>query len=392
MYLAFEATKRMGATVSATIAATAPLFSAAGAMLALGEHLTLAILVGTLGTVVGIMVLSWKRQGPTNWALSALLFPIGAAAIRGTNHIVGKFGLEILPSPYFASLVSFTVSFAGAVLIYRYRVGRAIYYGELVGEDLLARCIRPSKSCYEIKRAGGEDALSEVEVLPPTLPTKIVCIGRNYREHAAEMGNVAPESAPLMFFKPPSCLIADGAPIVIPPGTERVDYEGEIALVISETCRKVDAAEAYKYLLGVTAFNDVTARDWQKADKLWTRAKGCDTFGPCGPYIDTSAAEALRLGGERKVPLTVTTRLNGEVVQQGGIDQLTFNFAALISYVSQYMTLEAGDLIATGTPAGVGPVQPGDAVTVELNCGPRLVNPVVAHDDPTLKLSGNGKK
>jgi drug/metabolite transporter (DMT)-like permease len=124
MYLAFEATKRMGATVSATIAATAPLFSAAGAMLALGEHLTLAILAGTLGTVVGIMVLSWKRQGPTNWALSALLFPIGAAAIRGANHIVGKFGLEILPSPYFASLVSFTVSFTGAVLIYRYREGK----------------------------------------------------------------------------------------------------------------------------------------------------------------------------------------------------------------------------------------------------------------------------
>jgi drug/metabolite transporter (DMT)-like permease len=124
MYLAFEATKRMGATVSATIAATAPLFASAGAVLALGEHLTVALLIGTLGTVVGVMVLSWKRQGPTNWALSALLLPIGAAAIRGANHMVGKLGLEILPSPYFASLVSFTVSFTGAILIYRYRVGR----------------------------------------------------------------------------------------------------------------------------------------------------------------------------------------------------------------------------------------------------------------------------
>ena len=124
MYLAFEATKRMGATVSATIAATAPLFASAGAMLALGEHLTVALLTGTLGTVVGVMVLSWKRQGPTTWALSALLLPIGAAAIRGANHMVGKLGLEILPSPYFASLVSFTVSFTGAILIYRYRVGR----------------------------------------------------------------------------------------------------------------------------------------------------------------------------------------------------------------------------------------------------------------------------
>jgi drug/metabolite transporter (DMT)-like permease len=123
MYLAFEATKRMGATVSATIAATAPLFASAGAVLALGEHLTVALLTGTLGTVVGVMVLSGKRQGPTNWALSALLLPIGAASIRGANHMVAKFGLEILPSPYFASLVSFTVSFTGAILIYRYRVG-----------------------------------------------------------------------------------------------------------------------------------------------------------------------------------------------------------------------------------------------------------------------------
>jgi drug/metabolite transporter (DMT)-like permease len=124
MHLAFEATKRMGATVSATISAIAPLFASIGAMLLLEEHLTIALLMGTLGTVVGIMVLSWKRQGPTKWALSALFLPIGAAAIRGTNHIIGKFGLEMLPSPYFASLVSFTVSFTGAILLHRYRVGR----------------------------------------------------------------------------------------------------------------------------------------------------------------------------------------------------------------------------------------------------------------------------
>lgn len=124
LYLAIEATKRMGATVSATISATAPLFASAGAVLALGEHLTIPLLMGTVGTVTGIMVLSWRREGPTNWSLLALLFPIGAATIRGSNFIVGKFGLEILPSPYFASLVSFTVSFCGAVIIYRYRVGR----------------------------------------------------------------------------------------------------------------------------------------------------------------------------------------------------------------------------------------------------------------------------
>jgi drug/metabolite transporter (DMT)-like permease len=124
MALAFEATKRMGATVSATISAIAPLFASIGAMLVLEEHLTIALLMGSLGTVVGIMVLSWKRQGPTKWSLSALFLPIGAAAIRGTNHIIGKFGLEMLPSPYFASLVSFTVSFTGAIILYRYRIGR----------------------------------------------------------------------------------------------------------------------------------------------------------------------------------------------------------------------------------------------------------------------------
>jgi len=123
MYLAFEATKRMGATISATISAIAPLFAAAGAVLFLGENMTYALLMGTLGTVAGIMVLAWRQQGPSNWSLWSLLFPIGAAIIRGTNHNVAKFGLQLLPSPYFASLVSFTVSFIGAVLIYRFRVG-----------------------------------------------------------------------------------------------------------------------------------------------------------------------------------------------------------------------------------------------------------------------------
>ncbi len=124
MTLSFEAIKRMGATVSSTVAATAPLFATAGAVLFLDERITLALLMGTMGTVAGIMVLSWKRKGAHTWALSALFFPIGAAVIRGGNHIIGKFGLEMLPSPYFASLVSFTLSFVGAVMIYRYRTGR----------------------------------------------------------------------------------------------------------------------------------------------------------------------------------------------------------------------------------------------------------------------------
>jgi 2-keto-4-pentenoate hydratase/2-oxohepta-3-ene-1,7-dioic acid hydratase in catechol pathway len=273
--------------------------------------------------------------------------------------------------------------------IYRYRVGRACYYGELVSEKVLERCVRPSPDKFELHRAGVRDLLDAVELLVPTAPSKIVCVGRNYAEHAAEMGNVAPDERPLLFFKPPSCLIPHGAAIVLPRGAERVDYEGEIALVLGKRCQGVDAGEAYGYLLGVTAFNDVTERAWQKRDGQWTVAKGCDTFGPCGPYIDTSPAEALRLGGERRVPLAVTTRVNGELRQHGEIGGMTFNFASLISFISQYMTLEAGDLIATGTPPGVGPLHAGDTVAVELNCGPRLENPVADHGDaPAPQVDG----
>jgi 2-keto-4-pentenoate hydratase/2-oxohepta-3-ene-1,7-dioic acid hydratase in catechol pathway len=268
--------------------------------------------------------------------------------------------------------------------IYRYRIGRSYYYGELVAENTLERCVRPSPHKFELHRTGVQDDLAQVEVLTPTAPSKIICVGRNYAAHAAELGNAAPEERPLLFFKPPSCLVPHGTPIVLPKGYERVDYEGEIALIISERCYRIDAAQAYGYLLGVTAFNDVTERVWQKRDSQWTVGKGCDTFGPCGPYIDTSPAEALRIGGERRVPLAVTTRVNGEERQHGLVRDMLFNFASLISYISQYMTLEAGDLIATGTPEGVGPLRPGDEVAIELNCGPRLVNPVVTFSDAPM--------
>lgn len=260
--------------------------------------------------------------------------------------------------------------------IYRYRLGQAEYYGQEAREGVFKRMVRLSTDKFELKEAGGEDMLDEVELLPPCKPSKIICVGRNYADHAAELGNAPPLERPLLFFKPPSSLIADGESIVMPVGAERVDFEGEIALIISERCFKLDAEEAYSYILGVTALNDVTERTWQKRDGQWTVAKGCDTFCPMGPYIDTSAAEALRIGGERKVPLTVTTKVNGEVRQQGSVRDLTFNFASLVSYCSQYMTLEAGDVIATGTPAGVGPLAAGDEVAVELNCGPRLVSKV----------------
>jgi len=259
--------------------------------------------------------------------------------------------------------------------IYRYSVGNAWYYGELE-DGTMHRCVRFSRDRFEVKRAGGEDDPAQVKPLPPCNPSKIICVGRNYSEHAAEMGNAVPDEDPLIFLKPPSCLVAHGDEIVMPEGAGRVDYEGEIARVIADRCRNVSREQAFEHLLGVTAFNDVTARVWQKGDGQWTRGKGCDTFGPCGPFIDTSAAEALREGGEERVELTVTTTHNGKQVQHGSTKQLAFGLGFLISYISTYMTLEPGDIIATGTPAGVGPVASGDVVAVELNCGPRLENKV----------------
>ena len=229
---------------------------------------------------------------------------------------------------------------------------------------------------YEIwaKGAALGEAASMCFIAPAT-PTKVVCVGRNYVAHAAEHGVEVP-SEPLLFLKPPSCLIPHRAEIEFPENHEKADFEGEIALVIGERCRNVPEERALDYLLGVTAYNDVTERVWQKGDGQWTRGKGCDTFGPCGPFIDTSAAEALREGGESRTPLTLTTFLNGEQVQYGEIKDLTFGFAFLISYISKYMTLEAGDIIATGTPAGVGQLRAGDEVAVELSCGVRLENAV----------------
>lgn len=271
--------------------------------------------------------------------------------------------------------------------IYRYRSGANTYYGQDTADGTLARCVRLSPHKFELKHTGVEDRFEDVELLVPTAPSKVLCVGRNYLDHAKELGHEAPLERPLIFLKPPSCLIPSGAEIVLPRDSTRVDYEGEIALVIADRCYGLDASEAYDHLLGVTAFNDVTEREWQKADGQWTRAKGMNSFGPCGPYIDTSSAEALRLSAQlkaegkkrkTKVPLTVTTRVNGEVRQHASIELLLFNFASIISYCSQLMTLEAGDIIATGTPAGVGPLTAGDEVAVELNSGPRLVNRVVA--------------
>jgi 2-keto-4-pentenoate hydratase/2-oxohepta-3-ene-1,7-dioic acid hydratase in catechol pathway len=204
-----------------------------------------------------------------------------------------------------------------------------------------------------------------------TRPGKIVCVGRNYVEHAKELGNAVPER-PLLFLKPPSALIGDGEPIVLPRASAQVEHEGEIGVVIGVTLRRGDERQARAAIAGITCVNDVTARDLQKPDGQWTRAKGFDTFCPAGPVVWAPPA-GFDLG-----TLTLTCRVNGAVRQQGRAEEMAFTIPFLLSYISQVMTLEPGDLVATGTPSGVGPLRAGDVVEVEIPGVGTLRNPVAA--------------
>jgi 2-keto-4-pentenoate hydratase/2-oxohepta-3-ene-1,7-dioic acid hydratase in catechol pathway len=198
-------------------------------------------------------------------------------------------------------------------------------------------------------------------------PSKIVCVGRNYVDHARELGNEMPER-PLVFLKPPSSLLADGEPIELPPQSDRVEFEGEIALVIGRAARNLAAGEAWDYVAGVGALNDVTARDLQKSDGQWTRAKGFDTFCPVSAFVPIDRVD--------REALEVVTRVNGEERQRGHVGQMAFDVPTILAYVTSIMTLEPGDVVATGTPAGVGPLQPGDVVEVEVVGVARVSNPV----------------
>jgi 2-keto-4-pentenoate hydratase/2-oxohepta-3-ene-1,7-dioic acid hydratase in catechol pathway len=202
-------------------------------------------------------------------------------------------------------------------------------------------------------------------------PGKIVCIGRNYREHAAELGNAVPER-PLLFLKPPSAVIGDGDAIVLPAASRRVEHEGEIGVVIGSRLRQGDEAAARAAIAGVTCVNDVTARDLQKADGQWTRAKGFDTFCPMGPRV-LEVGPAFDLAG-----LEVRCRVNGVERQHGRAADMAFPIPTLLALISNVMTLEPGDLVATGTPAGVGPLADGDVVEVEIPGVGVLRNPVSA--------------
>ena len=211
--------------------------------------------------------------------------------------------------------------------------------------------------------AGG---LASVKVLAPVRPSKIVCIGQNYRDHARELGKPVP-AEPLLFMKPPSAVLDPGETILLPPGVGRVDYEGELAVVIGRRAHRVRAADAWDHIFGLTCVNDVTARELQSKDVQYTRAKGFDTFAPIGPSI----ARGLGSG-----PRAVHTRLNGETRQASDTSQLIFSVETLVEFITFVMTLEPGDVISTGTPAGVGPLADGDTVAVTVAGVGELVNSV----------------
>lgn len=201
--------------------------------------------------------------------------------------------------------------------------------------------------------------LSAADLLPPVTPSKIICVGRNYRDHAKELGNEVPVE-PLLFFKPPSSLLAHKGTVQMPPQSERVDFEGELALVIGRKATKLAADADWKsYIRGYTIANDVTARDLQKKDGQWTRAKGFDTFCPVGPLV------SMDVDIEKGV--TVETHVNGELRQHGSTLDFIFLIPELLTYITAAITLEPGDLLLTGTPAGVGPLRAGDRVDVSID-------------------------
>jgi 2-keto-4-pentenoate hydratase/2-oxohepta-3-ene-1,7-dioic acid hydratase in catechol pathway len=218
------------------------------------------------------------------------------------------------------------------------------------------------------RRRDANTSLSAVKLLAPCVPSKIVCVGRNYVEHAKELGNDVPK-IPLIFLKPPSSIINPGDTIILPPQSKQVEHEAELVAVIGRRAHNITSEEAKKYVFGYTVGNDVTARDLQNTDAQWTRAKGFDTFCPFGPWIDTefNVADAL-----------ITCKVNGQPRQMASTRDVVFNVGTLVAFISSVMTLEPGDIIFTGTPSGVGALQDGNEVVVEIEGLGVLRNPVKA--------------
>jgi 2-keto-4-pentenoate hydratase/2-oxohepta-3-ene-1,7-dioic acid hydratase in catechol pathway len=262
------------------------------------------------------------------------------------------------------------------VRIARFAKGDGVAYGVVEGSD-------PALTIAElyghpfgvdpggVRLTGNRYPLAEVRLLAPVLPSKVVAAGRNYASHAREMDGESP-AEPVLFLKPSTSVTGQGDPIAYPIKlTERVDYEGELAVIIGRLCREVLIERAQDVIFGYTCANDVTARDLQARDGQWTRAKGFDTFCPLGPWIETMADPT---------DLALTTSVNGEVRQRARTSEMVHDVPALVSFVSQVMTLLPGDVLLTGTPAGVGPLQHGDEVSVTIESIGTLRNRVIIRD------------
>ena len=251
--------------------------------------------------------------------------------------------------------------------LYRVSRGGEMFFA-LEQDGVLRRAVQDGATIFDGYTAGPavDGGLGAVTVHAPVIPSKLVCVGLNYKDHAAEMKKVIPPE-PLLFMKPPSSVLDPGGAILIPPGIGTIHYEAELAIVIGRRAHRVSAADAWNYVLGVTCLNDVTARDIQNKETQYTRAKGFDTFAPIGPCIE--------VGGTRG-PRNVEGLVNGEVRQRSSTTNLIFPIEFLIEYITFVMTLEPGDLISTGTPAGVGPIVAGDVVSVRVDGIGELSNPV----------------
>ena len=239
--------------------------------------------------------------------------------------------------------------------IVRFSHQDAIKFGIIDEDELVVLAGDPLFAGFDT--TGERVSVRDIALLAPVIPrSKVVCVGRNYRDHAAELGNDVPQ-APMLFFKPNTSVIGPGDAIVLPPQSERVDFEGELAAVIGRIAKNVPVESALDHVFGYTIANDVTARDLQKTDGQWARAKGFDTFCPLGPAIETE----FSFDGAR-----IVTRHNGEVKQDGPVSDMIHSVADIIAYASAAFTLLPGDVILTGTPAGVGPFVGGDVIEVEI--------------------------
>ncbi len=245
------------------------------------------------------------------------------------------------------------------------RILRVLYQGHIFYASLESNTV----SCLNKNLGFNEPIpLSSVVILPVVMPTKIICAAVNYKAHGEELAHSIPEE-PRIFFKPPSAVIGHGEPIILPDASKQVEYEGELAVVMGKTCRNVHPGNAAEHIFGYACANDVTARDLQIRDIQFARAKGFDTFAPIGPWIETEVPNPDNL--------TLRTMLNGNIVQECNTRDMLFSPFELVSFASSIMTLHPGDVILTGTPAGVGKIQEGDEITVELEGVALLTNPVI---------------